>query len=174
MRSFLLLYAILLGLLLFSCYNGHGLDPDSGGENRSGISGTITFTGAWPDSTREVRVVVLDEYPAGLSDPDLIMSFVINHLMASSDTIPRYSREFDYELPLAAGLYGWVVVAWFPDITDYFLGVKELGAYYINEDDAFPAPVNVIPESITPDINITADLANVYREEPFFKRREGE
>ena len=158
--------------LFTSCYKGHGLSPTAEQRDTSGIRGTITFTGTWPDSTKEVRVAVLRQYPQGMNDPDSLLGFVISNLAAFGDTVPRFVDHYDYNLPLEPGIYAWVLVIWFPDIEAYIFGVKELGAYYRDPlDMAIPTPVNVVAGIITPGIDITADLANIDRETPFFKRR---
>ena len=59
-------------------------------------------------------------------------------------------------------------MAWFPDIEDYFFGVKELGAYYSGDTDE-PTAVNVIPGTMIEGIDINADFANVDRDTPFFR-----
>ena len=61
---------------------------------------------------------------------------------------------------------------WFPDIEEYFFGVKELGAYYRDtENDTLPTPVEVRPQVMMEGIDIIADFENVKREKPFFKGR---
>jgi len=160
----------ILWITLTSCYEGHGLDPtDQLSERPSGIRGTITFEGQWPDSTKEVRLAVLKSYPAGMSDPDSLFTFVLENLIVFSDTIPRFITEYDYEVELNPDLYGWILVAWFPDIESYILGVKELGAYYENGTvEALPTPVQVPWGEMVEGIDMTADFSNVYNEIPFF------
>ena len=160
-----------IGLWL-SCYKGHGLSPTVEESASAGIRGKITFVGAWPDSTKEVRVAVLKQYPQGMTDPDSILTFVLQNLAAFGDTIPRNVEQYDYEVPIEPDLYAWVLVVWFPDIPLYLFGVKELGAYYRDPDQIeLPTPVNVVPGIVTPGIDITADFANIDREIPFFKRK---
>lgn len=158
-------------LISLTCYKGHGLSPlapDS--EGLIGIRGKIIYTGAWPDSTKEIRVAVLRNYPAGLTDRDSLMAFVLTHLVVFSDTLPRFVRECDYRLSLPAGTYAWVLVAWFPDIAQYIFGVKELGAFYPKTgSQKIPSPVHVIPGVMMEGIDISADLNNVKRTVPFFK-----
>jgi hypothetical protein len=157
-------------LLLIACYKGHGLSPSREGSDISGIRGTITFTGEQPDSTREIRVAVLRAYPTGMTDPDSLIGFVLSNLVAFSDTIPRFADTYDYQLALPPDVYAWVVVVWFPDIPTYLFGVKELGAYYREGSSGeTPTPVSVIPGTVTPDIHILADFANIHRDVPFFK-----
>lgn len=168
------LYVAIYALILVSCYKGHGLSPTAQGSDISGIIGRITFTGTWPDSTKEVRIAVLKRYPRGMTDPDSILSFVITNLAAFSDTIPRYIDQYDYQLTLEPDLYAWILVVWFPDIPVYLLGVRELGAYYKDQiQTELPTPVNVIPGLMTEGIDIIADFANLNRETPFFRTRGG-
>jgi len=156
-------------ITLTSCYKGHGLDPGDQLSGRpSGIQGTITFQGEWPDSTKEVRIAVLKSYPAGMSDPDSLFTFVLENLIVFSDTIPRFIEEYDYELELKPDLYGWILVAWFPDNESYILGVKELGAYYGEIVEGAPTPVHVSHGEMVEHIDMVADLANVQNEAPFF------
>ena len=148
-------------LLIISCYKGHGLSPSAEERDTSGIRGMVTF-----------RVAVLKKYPQGIADTDSLLAFVVTNLVAYGDTIPRFSEQYEYELPLEPDIYAWVLVIWFPDIPLYFFGVKELGAYYKNPLDVeFPTPVNVVPGMVTEGIDIIADFANLNRETPFFKRR---
>jgi hypothetical protein len=156
--------------MLFSCVKG-GLSPlesDSGGA--AGIRGKIVFTGTWPDSTREVRVAVLKSYPSGMADRDSLMAFVLTNLVAFGDTLPRFAGECEYRVALPPGTYGWVLVAWFPDIPQYIFGVKELGAFYRTAGPPMPpSPVHVLSGVTMDGINITADLSRVDRDVPFFK-----
>jgi hypothetical protein len=129
--------------------------------------------GAWPDSTREVRVIVLKNYAQGITDMLELMQFVQENYVEASDTIPRFSEQYDYEINLQPDEYGWVLVAWFPNIDFYFLGVKELGAYYEDPNDLeMPTSVTVLEDRMTVGIDMIADFANVQREWPFFKRME--
>jgi len=165
-------WVLCLGSLLpVSCYRGHGLsplEPNSGAI--TGIQGRIVFSGHWPDSTKEVRVAVLSNYPIGMTHPDSLMAFVLANLVAFSDTLPRFVAECNYRLSLPVGSYAWVLVAWFPDIPLYLFGAKELGAYYrMGGTQKIPSPVHVIPGVMMEGINISADLNNVKRPVPFFK-----
>ena len=163
------LIIVLWILPVLTCYKGQGLSPTAEGDIASGIEGRITFVGTLPDSTKEMRVAALTLYPKGMTDPDSIMTFVIGHLAAVSDTIPRHVPTYDYRLPLEPGVYAWIVVVWFPDIPVYFFGVKELGAYYSDPNDAeTPTPVHVVQGLYTPDIDITADFSHIQQGTPFF------
>jgi hypothetical protein len=165
-------FALCLGIpCLISCIKGHGLAPlapDSG--SATGIRGKIVFTGNWPDSTKEVRVAVLKSYPAGLTDRDSLMAFVLTNLVAFGDTLPRFKDACNYQIALSPGTYGWVLVAWFPNTPQYIFGVKELGAFYRSTgSQTQPSPVHVLTGVMMDGIDMTADLSKVKRSVPFFK-----
>ncbi|MCD6117201.1 hypothetical protein J7K93_09315 [bacterium] len=161
---------LVVSLFLMTCYSGHGLSPVVSGGGATGIRGHIDFKGVWPDSTKEVRVAVLAKYPEGIQDQDSLLGFVINNLIAFSDTIPKYSDSYDYFISLDEGFYEWIVVVWFPDIPLYLFGVRELGAYYENGTSNIPSPVYVSKGSVISSIDITADFKNVDSDTPFYKR----
>jgi len=167
----LLIFGLAAGL---ACYDGHGLDPGIYTYSPTGVKGHVTFTGTWPDSTREVYIAALRTYPRGMKDPDSLLTHMFTEFLSGnlvfSDTIPKLTVEHAYKLLLSPALWEWIIVAWFPDIDDYFFGVKELGAYYTG--GAEPAPVTVIPGTLIEGIDIIADFANVDRSSPFFKPRE--
>lgn len=155
-------------LLSISCYRGHGLSPPG---NISGIGGRITFIGEWPDSTKGVWVVVLKNYAGGITDEAELFQFVLDNFVDST-AVPLSVNQYDYQMTLDPGLYGWVLVAWFPDIEFWFLGVKELGAYYVNSAiQTVPTPVKVDEGVMVEGIDIVADFANIDRELPFFRTR---
>jgi len=171
--GFLFLLIWIPACLILCCYDGHGLSP-TGEDARgsSGISGTITFIGDRPDSTRSVNVVVSKTYPKGLTDPDSLNSFVVQEYLLGNiqlgDTIPKGMTEYKYTFNLQPDLYEWILVAWFPDIEDYLYGVKELGAYYRDSED-IPESVYIPPGEIVKNIDMTADFSNIENEIPFFK-----
>ncbi|MFH1940898.1 MAG: hypothetical protein ABIL68_02245 [bacterium] len=160
-----ILWGIASILLLASCYQGHGLSPP---EETSGIEGRITFIGAWPDSTKEVRIAVLKNFPEGMTDPDSLLNFVITNLSSLSDPLPMGIDHHDYQLLLDPGHYAWVLVVWLPA---NLFGIKELGAYYLDPNNlTLPTPITVLAGVLLQGIDIVADFANVHNEKPFFKR----
>lgn len=160
------LLCVMVTLLIVSCYRGNGMSPP--GET-SGIEGRITFVGVWPDSTKEVRVAVLKNYPTGMNDPDSLLSFVILSLAALGDPLPMFIDHYDYQLALEPEDYAWVLVVWLPD---NLFGIKELGAYYTDPDNqVFPTSIHVAHGVMLGGIDITADFANVNNAKPFFKVR---
>ncbi len=171
MKFFLIF--ILAFLSAMACYKGHGLDPYDAEADISAIEGTVTFVGQWPDSTKEVRVAVMKEYPRGIQDEDSLLAFVISAYalgdLVFSDTIPKFIDSWNYHIEVKPDIYEWVLVAWFPDIPLYLTGVKELGAYYADSEASAPSPVQVIPGAATKSIDISADFKNVFNHRPFLK-----
>ncbi len=161
-------FSILLFLLIVSCYRGYGLSPPG---NISGIEGRITFVGEWPDSTKEVWVVVLKNYPAGITEENELFQFVLENFVDST-AMPLFVNQYDYQMTLDPGFYGWVLVAWFPDIETWFLGVKELGAYYLSPGlQIVPTSIKIDEGVMVDGVDIIADFSNIDRELPFFKER---
>lgn len=167
-------FCVLLGMLALGCYSDKGLSPPG---NNPGIQGKITFLNAWPDSTRLVMTVAMKHYPAGITDDDSLLAFITDAFysggLAYSEPIPPGSENYNYRMPLEPGLYEWILVVWFPDIEDYFFGVKELGAYYKDKEIDLPTPVEVRPGVMMEGIDIIADMNNVYRDTHFFKSGRG-
>lgn len=147
------------------CYKGNGLKPQT---EVSGIQGTIQFTGEWPDSTRQVWVAVLKNYPEGVTDTAAIRMFVINNLV-DYQAVPSNVDSCNYEFNLDPGNYDWVLVVWFPDIQAWILGAKQLGAYYANPDDTTrPTGITVESGVIQEGIDIHADMNRIKNDFPFF------
>ena len=157
---------ILLSLIWFThCYKGNGLKPPT---ESSGIRGTIDFTGEWPDSTKQVWVAVLKEYPEGITDTSEIYAFVINNLVDYQE-VPSNVVLYNYEFQLDPGEYAWVLVVWFPDISGWIRGAKQLGAYYSDPDNLTrPTAITVEEGVIQEGIDIHADMGLVQKDFPFF------
>ena len=175
MKRALMLLACAICLVSAACYQGHGLDPLTAAEETSGISGTITFSGEWPDSTKEVRVAAFTTYPTGIKDKDSLLVYTLNALATGQlffgDTIPRNSAHYDYLLDLPRGRYEWVLVVWFPDTDNYIMGVKEIGFYRQTATNTMQT-VRVMPATISPGIDMTADFKHVHNNSPFIGRDE--
>ena len=161
-------------LIVSGCYQGHGLSPTGGdAASSSGLTGRIHFIGVCPDSTRQINIVISKTYPAGITNPDSLYNFVFSEIYAGhivlGDTLPRNAAEIPYLFNIDPGYYEWVLVVWFPDIPDFYTGVKELGAYTTGNGSR-PEPVYIRPGEIVQNIDIVADFGNVNRDVPFFKQ----
>jgi hypothetical protein len=137
-------------LLLTVACSDHGLEPI-----HEGISGRITFTGAWPDTTEWVRLAVFKKLPATVFD------IPINPPLFS-DTLPRFVSSYDYEMTVPAGKYEWVVLAWKPikkNATNDFSGLDTLAMYAQPGTTRVPLAVEVPSKRLLTGIDIIADFA---------------
>ena len=115
----------------------------------TGIAGTVTFLGEWPQEIGEVAVAVYRDLPEEVED--------LFGLSGTDQGVPLGSRSYDYFVPLAReGTYRWIIVAWrrpeaFWDFTSL------LGCYHV-EGDSLPGAVEVTPGQVTSGIDLTIDL----------------
>lgn len=93
-----LLKSVLALMLLFltGCEMDHGIEPI-----RSNVQGVVKFTGEWPGTASEVRLVAATKFPpAGVGD------------LIIGETIPANQPEVPYTFYLKPGNYGVFGVAW--------------------------------------------------------------
>ena len=115
----------------------------------TGIAGTVTFLGEWPEEIGEVAVAVYRDLPEEVAD--------LFGLSGTDQGVPLGSRRYDYFVPLEReGTYRWIIVAWrrpeaFWDFTSL------LGCYHV-EGDSLPGAVEVTPGRVTGGIDLTIDL----------------
>lgn len=141
--------------LLPSC---GGLDPNDL-PPVSTISGTVTFTGTWPDSNvNQVLVVALESKP---TSPDSILPAVLSGRAIFSEALPTYTAAtpYSFEVPAPPRTFQYVVVAMQngPNIlTDWLM----LSVYAPSGDPNLPGTVTISRgESVT--INFAVDFANL-------------
>lgn len=149
--SLLPLGFVVLMIVVPACTD-HGLAPI-----REGISGRITYMGAWPDTTEWVRMAVFKKMPASVFDIAL-------NPPVFSDTLPRFVSTYDYTLTLAPGTYEWVVLAWKPRkqfASSDYSGLDTLGVYSLNGSLTAPASINVPGKEILTGVDIVADFARL-------------
>lgn len=143
-------FTLVLMLLLTAACTDHGLEPI-----HEGISGRITYLGAWPDSTEWVRLAIFKKLPATVFD------IPINPPLFS-DTLPRFVNSYDYEMTLPAGQYEWVVLAWKPvkrNAANDFSGLDTLGMYAQPGTQRVPVSIAVPSQRMLTGIDIVADFA---------------
>lgn len=133
----------------------------------TGICGTIHFTGAVPDSTEWVRVVVYPSIPANASQ---LTSFV-----GFSDVLPLGVDSARYTcciLPLKPGTYGWVIVVWKKlgalDVTTAPDLLREVGAYQNPADTTQFGSVVVPGGGGIGGVNMVADYGRMRSISDFF------
>jgi hypothetical protein len=133
MKIHLSLLTALLAVFL-GCKSGvDPIDDTPPAKITNGITGTITFTGAWPAKAVELRMITSKVFPPVMSD------------IMFGDSIPMDTSTYSYELALGPGTYKLVGIAWrnegavwnFPSICSfYFSGTT-------TEDSLAPASITI-------------------------------
>ncbi len=144
-------HKILFLVLVFlsgSCDIQHGLHP----VEITGISGSVTFTGNWPQETEWVRIVTFSKKPK----PDNFFEFMA-FLKSLSDPVPMDTKSYEYVLQLDPGIYEWIVVAWLAK-DQLITEVRMLGEYTGSDTSSFSQPVNVEQDKLSTNIDIIADF----------------
>lgn len=138
-----------LGLaILLGC--GDGLEPVP----FQGISGTVTYIGAPPDSTDWVRLAVYKRLPGTVLE---LLSFV-----AVSDTLFLGAPEVAYAIALEPGAYEWVTAVWKRAGEPISLTSLKVAGWYRGDDLAGgPLPFVVEADSETADIDVIVDFTNM-------------
>ena len=146
LRSQALAAAVVIAALLATTGCDRGLEAEP---PLTGIAGTVTFLGDWPEEIGEVAVAVYRDLPEEVED--------LFGLSGTDQDVPLGSGSYDYFVPLAReGTYRWIIVAWRrPDAFWDFTSL--LGCYQV-EGDLLPGVVEVTPGQVTTGIDITIDL----------------
>ena len=145
--NLLLFIALSLTLLAAGCGVGHGLGP--GPPDGTGIKGTVTFLGRWPDNTADVAVAVYKKRPEKLADFFSIAAWDTSVTLG----VARYEYAIRIEDP---GDYAWVVIAW--QKKGGFWDINSLLGCYHEEGADLPTVVRVEAGKTAKGIDITADF----------------
>jgi hypothetical protein len=132
---------LLAGMLLIRCSSDNPVEP----EKKSKIEGTIAFSGQWPETPEEIRVVAAEEFP--------IKSFT--DLVQSSNIEDNGSAT--YSIELENGFYKFVGVIWKSQGGNW--GLASLCGVYTDDTD-FNTPKGVSlssDNSTVTGINISVD-----------------
>ncbi|MHB1688196.1 MAG: hypothetical protein ACYCVH_12595 [Ignavibacteriaceae bacterium] len=157
-----------LTFLIAGC--GKGISPASIEEEqqKAGFSGSITFTGAWPDSVQRTHLVVFKNPLKSAGD------FSILNLGYISLSIPNGSKSINYNsldssyIPIGAGEYSYVVIAQSktPQLSlnrsDWYV----VGVYYANGDTSQPGKLIIPVNTLVKNINITCDFNHLPPQPP--------
>jgi len=115
------------------------------GSVTSAIKGTINFTGTWPATAEEVRLITATTYPP-----------TIDELIIGEEISPEVSSH-KYTFYLEPNTYKMMGVAWRAEGTDFDI-LSICGAYFAGEDSLAPSDI-IIPneDSIIENINIVVN-----------------
>lgn len=149
---------LLCGITVATLAGCGGLDPTVLPDNAQ-ISGTIFYSGApWPDSVREVRVVLFQSQPTA---PDSVLSAILRNTAVYTDTLRRFVEQESYSLtiPSPPRSFGYVVVA--GRTGDNLLKDWHMLAVHTSQaDPPVPIPVSVRPGDNV-QVNFFIDFANL-------------
>ncbi len=133
-------------LILTGCDN-RGLEPI-----RSGIGGTITYTGEWPATAAEVRLVAAKTFP-----PTDLSDLIIG------ESIPVDKTEYPYTFYLTPGTYALVGVAWRAEGASWDI-ISVCGLYFDSTDSLSPTPITIPDKNtIVPGINIGVNRSRAHK-----------
>lgn len=145
-------FCIILTFAVTACNVDRGLEPPA-----QGITGRITYQGAWPDTTDWVRIAIFKKLPATVLDIPLNPPLF-------SDTLPRFVNSYNYQLDVPPGTYEWVVLAWKPIkrfAANQFSGLDTLGMYALPGTLDQPQSITVPEKGQLPAIDIDADFSRL-------------
>lgn len=154
-------------LLLTIACSDHGLAPVTD----SFIAGTISYVGAWPDTTEWVRIAAFTRVPQSTTE-------ILLNPPTFSDTLSRFVATDDYKLKVPAGRYEWIVLAWKPKLSIYsnkdFSGLDTLGIYFDPRNPTQYGVVNVEEGQTVSGIDIVADFSWLTPPSPILTKQNAE
>lgn len=162
-KYFSVIFSSAILILLISCDTG--IEP---GEPilPGGFSGTVTFSGHWPEGIKRTHIVVFKN-PLQTAD-----DFSIQNFAFIVDSIPFRSNLFTYNsfvnnflqdiITLFPGEYKYAAVAQSrtPEISFQRKDWTVIGVYCLNNDQTKPANLLIRSGQVTPNVNITVDFNN--------------
>jgi hypothetical protein len=115
------------------------------GLKNSGLAGTVTFKGNWPETAEEVRIITSKTFPPEMDE------------LIIGESIPPSADRYQYLFNLEPATYSIVGVVWRPQNADWDL-LSICGFYFTEGDSLAPGEV-VIPDdqTVVENIDITVD-----------------
>jgi hypothetical protein len=110
------------------------------GPKNSGLAGTITFTGDWPETAEEVRIIAAATFPPEMNE------------LIIGESVPVTSDKYQYLFNLDPATYRLVGVVWRPQGANWDL-LSICGFYFSGGDSLAPGEV-IIPDGNTVVNNI--------------------
>ena len=163
-KYFSILFIGYLTLLISGC--DKGIEPAAPpASTPTGFSGTVTFTGTWPEGIKRTHVVVFSRLIQSSADfPPPNLSFVV-------DSIPYGSKTFSYNsindnfisfFQITPGNYQYIITAQSktPTISTDRKDWTVVGVYTTNGDQSKPGTMTISDGMITTGIDINVDFNN--------------
>ncbi len=141
--------ALLFGMLLLACDDDSGIKPPA---HLSGFAGTITFTGAWPGDTDQIRLAAALKFP-----PSTIADILLGESLPIGTDSIHYTFYTD---PVALQAVG---VVW-KEKGQAWDATNIIGYYFPTENHLTPGAVTVSrKDEMVQGIDILCDLGKVKR-----------
>lgn len=156
MKKFLLI--ILLGIINLTC--GEGIAPEP--IKQTGFSGTVTFSGTWPQGITRTHIVVF-------KDPLLTAGdFNAFNLKFVSVEIPYGSTVFNFNsadtavVKISEGEFSYIAVAQqkTPSVSLLRKDWTVVGVYYAGGDTTKPGKLIIPANTLVKGVNINCDFNN--------------
>ena len=139
-NSTILILLVILLPIFISCDYQHGLHP----VKITGISGTVTFVGDWPEDTEWVRIFCFQQKPKSENVTDILVSLFDAKI---GNPVPPHATDYNFTVELEPGVYRWIAVIY----NSNTFPLKIIGEY--DQSDLI-----VEKGKIVDDVNITADF----------------
>jgi hypothetical protein len=163
--KFLLFSYIVLILFITGCDKGIAPETETG---VTGFSGTITFSGEWPDSVQRTHLVVFRNPLNSAADFNILnLSYVSKGIPYGSELFIHTSND-SAVVEISAGVYSYIAVAQSksPELSlnrpDWYV----IGVYYLPGDSSKPGSLNIPANTIVNNINIHCDYNNPPQQPP--------
>ncbi len=167
-KNLLTFFLLSISLLSVSCNKGISPASVESEMQKAGFSGTITFSGAWPDSVQRTHLVVFKSPLLSTGD------FNILNLTYLSLSIPTGTKTFSYNstdssyVPIGPGEYSYIAVAQSKTLQvsfnrkDWYV----IGVYYANGDTTQPGKLIIPENTVINNINIKCDFNHLPPQPP--------
>ena len=155
---------------LFSFIGGcdKGIEPEPASNTLPGVtgfSGTVTFTGTWPDSAKHTLLVVfknqlVTDQDFGLPNLNFIIGPFTNGI--SQAAYNSIDNNFISTFKISPGDYNYLVVAQ-SNKTDLSLNRKDwfiVGVYCIGNNQSQPATMTIQDGKMTTGVDVKVDFSN--------------
>jgi hypothetical protein len=158
-------YIIFLTLFVAGCDKGIAPETETG---VTGFSGTITFSGEWPDSVQRTHLVVFRNPLNSAADFNILnLSYVSKGIPYGSELFIHNSND-SAVVEISAGAYSYVAVAQSksPELSlnrpDWYV----IGVYYLPGDSSKPGSLIIPSNTVISNINIHCDYNNPPQQPP--------
>ena len=167
-KKLLTLFLLNIILLLVSCNKGISPASVEAEMQKAGFSGTITFSGTWPDSVQRTHLVVFKNPLQSTGDFNILnLSYLSLSIPTGTKTLRFNSTDSSY-VPIGPGEYSYVAVAQSktPQVSFNRKDWYVIGVYYAYGDTTQPGKLIIPENTVINNINIKCDFNNLPPQPP--------